>query len=552
MSKTRVFIYGSCVSRDTFEHFDPVQFELVEYVARQSVLSAYTKPVELMAPPTLESRFQQRMVTGDFSSSLRSLLSTHGSATDLVLVDLTDERLGAYLLPDGSMVTRSVELIESGAEQYLPQGSQHIAFGTQQHFEYWSTAMNYIGERFQHYMPQATVVLLDLAWAEWSESGTQTPDSFGVKAADANSIFRPYIQVAAQALGAHVVSLDPAEVMSGPHHPWGDAPFHYAEKVYLETVRRLTGTEGRVVWGPGALPSSQKTATSTPTRAVVSERSPEERPASSVPLDLRHSGPNFLIAGTHRGGTAWLGKQLSYHPEIFMASSKASGFFSSSKKYTSEDETTKYLKEFQKGRDHRLRGERSVLYFWQGLANHYSPKREDAAAAVRDHLDPQTPVILSLRDPVSRAVSAYWHNMISGNLDLRGSIFRAPASTGIIDLGFYQRHYEHWANTVGPERVHVLVYDDIIDDPAGYVRQALSILGVADTQEFWNKTTLNRRENRSTAADQLRKKNPVSAQELSLLHELYKSDISFIEHIVGRRLDAWSDLKSVVSRNMPS
>ncbi|MFE7506409.1 DUF6270 domain-containing protein [Promicromonospora sp. NPDC057488] len=254
MSKTRVFIYGSCVSRDTFEHFDPEEFALVEYVARQSVLSAYTKPVELMAPPTLGSRFQQRMVTGDFSSSLRSLLATHGSATDLVLVDLTDERLGAYLLPDGSMVTRSVELIESGAEQHLPQGTQHVAFGTQQHFDYWSTAMNYIGERVQHYMPQATIVLLDIPWAEWSESGNQTPDSFGVRAADANPVFRPYIEIAAQALGAHVVSLDPAEVMSGPHHPWGDAPFHYAEKVYLEIVRRLTGAEGRVVWGPTATP----------------------------------------------------------------------------------------------------------------------------------------------------------------------------------------------------------------------------------------------------------------------------------------------------------
>lgn len=284
MSKTRVFIYGSCVSRDTFEHFDPEQFELVEYVARQSVLSAYTKPVELMAPPTMESRFQQRMITGDFSSSLRSLLSTHGSATDLVLVDLTDERLGAYLLPDGSMVTRSVELIESGAEQYLPQGSQHIAFGTQQHFEYWSTAMNYIGERFQHYMPQATVVLLDLAWAEWSESGAQTPDSFGVRATDANSIFRPYIQVAAQALGAHVVSLDPAEVMSGPHHPWGDAPFHYAEKVYLETVRRLTGTEGRVVWGPGAKASSA---------AASSASSPVTGPSTT--LSSTHRSPDLAV-----------------------------------------------------------------------------------------------------------------------------------------------------------------------------------------------------------------------------------------------------------------
>jgi hypothetical protein len=254
MSKTRVFIYGSCVSRDTFEHLDPEQFELVEYVARQSVLSATTRPVESVAPPVLESRFQQRMVTGDFQSSLRPLLAQHAADVDVLLIDLTDERLGVYLLPDGTVVTRSVELIESGAEQSLPQGAQHVAFGTQQHFEYWSGAIRALGDSIRQAAPRAAVALLDIPWAEWSESGQQTPDSFGVGAAQANPVFRSYVEVAVQALGAHVISLEPAEVMSGPHHPWGDAPFHYAEKVYLDVVRRLTGAEGRVVWGPTAAP----------------------------------------------------------------------------------------------------------------------------------------------------------------------------------------------------------------------------------------------------------------------------------------------------------
>lgn len=252
MSKTRVFIYGSCVSRDTFEHLDPEQFELVEYVARQSVLSATTRPVDSMAPPALESRFQQRMVTGDFQSSLRPLLAQHAAEIDVLLVDLTDERLGVYLLPDGTVLTRSVELIESGAEQSLPQGARHVAFGTQQHYEYWSGAIRALGDSIRQTAPRAAVALLDIPWAEWSESGQQTPDSFGISAAQANPVFRSYVEVAVQALGAHLISLDPTEVISGLHHPWGDAPFHYAEKVYLEVVRRLTGAEGRVVWGPTA------------------------------------------------------------------------------------------------------------------------------------------------------------------------------------------------------------------------------------------------------------------------------------------------------------
>jgi hypothetical protein len=153
------------------------------------------------------------------------------------------------MLPDGSFVTRSVELIESGGEQYLPQGTKHIAFGTQQHFDYWTTAMEYIGEQMRTRMPQATIVLLDIPWAEWSETGSQTPGSFGMQAPDANPVFQSYARMAARALGAHVISMEPSEVLSSPHHPWGDAPFHYAEKVYLEIVQRLTGAPGRTVWG---------------------------------------------------------------------------------------------------------------------------------------------------------------------------------------------------------------------------------------------------------------------------------------------------------------
>lgn len=285
MSKTKVFIYGSCVSRDTFEHLDPEHFELVEYVARQSVLSATTRSVEMLAPPTLESRFQQRMVTGDFRSSLRTSLAQHASEIDVLLIDLTDERLGVYLLPDGTVVTRSVELIESGAEQSLPQGAQHVAFGTQQHYEYWSGAIRALGESIRQTAPRAAIALLDIPWAEWSETGQQTPDSFGVGAAQANPVFRSYVEVAAQALGAHVISLEPSEVMSGPHHPWGDAPFHYAENVYLEIARRLTGEEGRVVWGPGGTGSGP-----VPTVLTGQGTAPDSTTASTTP-----GSPNLLV-----------------------------------------------------------------------------------------------------------------------------------------------------------------------------------------------------------------------------------------------------------------
>jgi len=287
--KHRVFIYGSCVSRDSYEYFDSTQFELAEYVARQSAISAYTRPVELMAPPLLDSPFQQRMVTGDFQSSLPALIRDTAGSIDLFLVDLTDERLGAYILPDGSVVTRSLELISSGAENSLPPGSHHIPFGSDAHLQYWSQGLETIAALLQTHHPRAGVALLDIPWASTSETGAPTPPSFGVSALEANGMYRPYVDAAARILDAQVVSLDPSEVLSSPQHPWGDAPFHYAERTYREVVSQIMG------------------APSVPTRTTVAATTRSAPPAAEAKGSAR---PKAVIHTSIDGGAAQLAHQI--------------------------------------------------------------------------------------------------------------------------------------------------------------------------------------------------------------------------------------------------
>jgi hypothetical protein len=245
VSKNRVFIYGSCVARDTFEFLDHEQFELVRYVARQSAISAHTRPVTLAEPPTLDSAFQQRMVTGDFTSDLRDHISATGPITDLVLVDLTDERLGVYVLPDGSVVTRSLELVDSRAEANLPHGSVHIPFGSDRHFEYWCAGFRSVAAMFRAYMPRAGVALLDIPWAERTSDGKAAPPSFGLSPETANAILPGYVAFAAEALNAYTVAVDRSIVEADPEHPWGVAPFHYTRDVYLAAVALLTGDSDR-------------------------------------------------------------------------------------------------------------------------------------------------------------------------------------------------------------------------------------------------------------------------------------------------------------------
>ncbi|SKC38907.1 DUF6270 domain-containing protein [Krasilnikoviella flava] len=549
MSKNRVFIYGSCVSRDTFEHLDPDQFELVQYVARQSALSAYTRPVTLVEPPRLESHFQQRMVSGDYASSLQTAIPEAAASTDLVLIDLVDERLGAYVLPDGSVVTRSTELVQSGAEQQLPAGSQHLPFGSEQHFQYWSQGIAAVGELIRHHMPRAAVVLLDLPWAERSETGSPTPDSFGVTAAEANPTFRAYAQVAGQALGAEVISLRPEEVASSPDHPWGDAPFHYAEDVYLRVVKELTGTPGRPVWR-----TTTDAAVSAPTGSVqrrsiqtatTTTGAPARRSAGTSRPQKLDGGPNFLVLGAQRAGTTWLEQHLGAHADIFMAPMSQGLILTGRKRVENPKTREAYLKQFADAGPHRWRGQRSFLYFWTSEGDRFDPRRDDVAAIVRDYLPEDAPLLVSLRDPVSRAVSAYWHAVVLGKVPAGTSIFEAATSRGILGVGNYAQHYRRWASTVGADRLKVLLFDDLLSDPRSFLTQALGAIGAPPPDRGTGDKALATPVNRNATAAAMRTASPLSAAEVRVLVELYRADIDFVQELTGRDLSHWTDVEGL-------
>ena len=255
MNKKRVFIWGSCVSRDTFSHLPEDEFALVEYVARQSAISAYAKPVTTLRPPVLESRFQQRMITNDFNSGLRSSLQNAGQDVDLLIIDLADERLGVYVLPDGSVVTRTVELIRAGAESKFPPGTRHVAFGTSDHLHYWQLGMRAMAAIVTEMMPNAVVALIDVPWAEETTTGEPSPASFGLTAKEANAILPRYTDTVREAFPAVTVTIAAAEIRSAPSHVRGNAPFHYEDDVYTELAATLSNL--RTTRSPGVEPADR-------------------------------------------------------------------------------------------------------------------------------------------------------------------------------------------------------------------------------------------------------------------------------------------------------
>lgn len=236
-------IYGSCVSRDTVGFAEDRRFAIERYIARQSLLSAGSDAsAEFPEDHGVSSQFQERMLRDDFAGALEFRLKRL-TDVDLLLWDLTDERHGVYRFPDGTVVTRSVDLLNAPAVFSAVKGASHVVFGTDEHFALWSTRTAQFAGFLHRTGLLSRTVALDIAWAEATADGESTPGSMGTSARAANVMFERYWG-ALRSLDVPILRMAPEEVVADSRHQWGLAPFHYAPQVYAEILRRLAVDHG--------------------------------------------------------------------------------------------------------------------------------------------------------------------------------------------------------------------------------------------------------------------------------------------------------------------
>lgn len=259
--------------------------------------------------------------------------------------------------------------------------------------------------------------------------------------------------------------------------------------------------------------------------------------------------PNLLIAGAQKSGTTWLHRMLAKHPDFAMSRPKELEHLRRREpEFT--DGWENYLARWE-GRTERFRGESTPHYF--RAPERFVPGEwpaVDVAQRVADHLGDDTQIVVILRDPVSRAVSGYWHNFSRGRFDPQTtSIFRCPPSQNIIELGFYQQHYEHWARVLDPARIHVMLYDDLVADPDAFLRAVLTRLGArVDVPEYWAKANPSKRIHDKAWVKEFRAAhNPITAIEVAALLAVYRPTIAWAEEFFGRELPRWKDLGGLVS-----
>lgn len=205
------------------------------YFARSSWISATNPSV---ARPNVQSRltspFQQRMVERDFlSSSITGLLALD---SDLILLDLIDERAGVVRAESGGYLTYLSEMKGSGWLDHVRHSSL-IRFGTPMHLNLFKDAAAKVLESLNG----CRVVVLASKFASNTEDGKAVPPASGRSAEEWNDLYAEYFGVLEQ-IGFDVLRMPDELCIADSKHRWGVAPYHYIEDFYSEAARLLAET----------------------------------------------------------------------------------------------------------------------------------------------------------------------------------------------------------------------------------------------------------------------------------------------------------------------
>lgn len=190
--------------------------------------------------------------------------------------------------------------------------------------------------------------------------------------------------------------------------------------------------------------------------------------------------PNFFIVGVGKAGTTSLYEYLSKVPEVYMSPIKEPRFFSVSIEDPSDitvSEKQEYLDLFRKVVEEKIIGEASPTYI-------YDPE----APKLIHKVSPKARILITLRDPVERANSAYLELKRNGiitsesfqqvlekemnNKKVSGKINR------IFSEGLYYENIKRYLDIFGTDQVKIIFFEDLVKNTLKTMNEIVKYLGI--------------------------------------------------------------------------
>lgn len=297
--------------------------------------------------------------------------------------------------------------------------------------------------------------------------------------------------------------------------------------------------------------------------------------------------PTFLILGASKAGSTSLYHYLLQHPDIFMSEPKEPRFF-------------------------RMEYELGLEHYWQSYFSGYDGQREIGDACTRnlylpfvarrvaDTL-PEARLFVLCRNPVERAISAYWDNYSYGQEPLSfeaaiernlgrletGPRFEDEEEAGLyarvakegnkvlqrsygfyVEPGHYAEHIKRYRALFGDDRIKIIFFEDLTRDPAEVVAGAHRFLGL-ETRPLSDVTAHNQAMSRGAGrfisavgnlpgmsripkswragvkrriGERFRRARPeISAAARRMLLEHFRPHNDHLAALTGRNLDLWDE-----------
>ncbi|MBF0803575.1 MULTISPECIES: DUF6270 domain-containing protein [unclassified Neisseria] len=232
----KLFILGSCVSRDAFALEEGNVYHIVSYLARTSFAGTFHhQPVKDIDLSKIPSSFQQRMVENDLSKQTAHAL-THNEF-DWLIIDLIDERFNIFVSDNEEVFTLSPEfsnncIFDKPGKVLTPNSDEFL--------ERWKKGWDNFIDLAKKHQFLHKIILNKVFWTNQTSSGGQVVSDLYQSWIDENNRWLQELYSHIEKTGGIKILEYPQELFKADSdHKWGVQPYHYAKPLYLYLLNYL-------------------------------------------------------------------------------------------------------------------------------------------------------------------------------------------------------------------------------------------------------------------------------------------------------------------------
>lgn len=198
--------------------------------------------------------------------------------------------------------------------------------------------------------------------------------------------------------------------------------------------------------------------------------------------------PNVLIIGSQKCASTWLRDMISQHPDVYAVRPEIH-FFDHDSNFSKGIHW--YAGFFSSAGTQKVLCEKTPDYIWNNSANFVNEPNDKPARIYG--LIPDAKLIVVLRDPVDRALSAWGHLKKTGKIPLsmdinsifNSGIYSVAEQYGVLSRGMYHKQLQDFLQFFPRNQLKIIYQErDVHDYPRDTLKEVCKFVGIDQNFDF--------------------------------------------------------------------